>query len=232
MADTARWLSEVRRVLVPRGRLLLTTPSHGRLRLLARRDRALTRSRWATICTCTRRAHCGRCCATSASVTSRCAGAAGLPLARRLLLARRGALTVRVAHRRHLCAARAPLGNRACTSIAWSRRSGRSRMTPCTPWPTSAGTRRAGAGSERRQRAGGSALDAVELPRRARAAGADLIHHPLPAHAYAPGTPRRSITVHDLAFELAAGRLLARLPPLRARRPPPRRAPAPPPSCA
>jgi ubiquinone/menaquinone biosynthesis C-methylase UbiE len=34
VADTARWLSEVRRVLAPRGRLLLTTPSHGRLRLL------------------------------------------------------------------------------------------------------------------------------------------------------------------------------------------------------
>ena len=33
VSDTARWLSEVRRVLVPRGRLLLTTPSHGRLRL-------------------------------------------------------------------------------------------------------------------------------------------------------------------------------------------------------
>lgn len=35
VADTARWLSEVRRVLTPRGRVLLTTPSHGRLRLLA-----------------------------------------------------------------------------------------------------------------------------------------------------------------------------------------------------
>jgi SAM-dependent methyltransferase len=33
VADTARWLSEVRRVLVPRGRLLLSTPSHGRLRV-------------------------------------------------------------------------------------------------------------------------------------------------------------------------------------------------------
>jgi SAM-dependent methyltransferase len=33
VADTGRWLSEVRRVLVPRGRLLLTTPSHGRLRV-------------------------------------------------------------------------------------------------------------------------------------------------------------------------------------------------------
>jgi SAM-dependent methyltransferase len=31
IADTARWLSEVRRVLAPGGRLLLTTPSHGRL---------------------------------------------------------------------------------------------------------------------------------------------------------------------------------------------------------
>lgn len=35
VADTARWLSEARRVLVPRGRLLLTTPSHGRLRVAA-----------------------------------------------------------------------------------------------------------------------------------------------------------------------------------------------------
>jgi 2-polyprenyl-3-methyl-5-hydroxy-6-metoxy-1,4-benzoquinol methylase len=33
IADTAPWLSEVRRVLAPRGRLLVTTPSHGRLRV-------------------------------------------------------------------------------------------------------------------------------------------------------------------------------------------------------
>ncbi len=33
VADTARWLSELRRVLPPSGRVLLTTPSHGRLRL-------------------------------------------------------------------------------------------------------------------------------------------------------------------------------------------------------
>jgi SAM-dependent methyltransferase len=33
IADTARWLSEVRRVLAPGGRLLLTTPNHGRMRL-------------------------------------------------------------------------------------------------------------------------------------------------------------------------------------------------------
>lgn len=33
VTDTARWLSEVRRVLAPGGRLLLSTPSHGRLRV-------------------------------------------------------------------------------------------------------------------------------------------------------------------------------------------------------
>src|SRR5437588_13101735 len=33
VADTARWLSEVRRVLAPGGRLLLSTPSHGRARV-------------------------------------------------------------------------------------------------------------------------------------------------------------------------------------------------------
>jgi SAM-dependent methyltransferase len=33
VADTARWLLEVRRVLAQGGRLLLTTPSHGRLRV-------------------------------------------------------------------------------------------------------------------------------------------------------------------------------------------------------
>lgn len=33
VADTGPWLSEVRRVLAPGGRLLVTTPSHGRLRL-------------------------------------------------------------------------------------------------------------------------------------------------------------------------------------------------------
>jgi ubiquinone/menaquinone biosynthesis C-methylase UbiE len=34
VADTHLWLTEVRRVLAPGGRVLLTTPDHGRLRLL------------------------------------------------------------------------------------------------------------------------------------------------------------------------------------------------------
>jgi len=36
VADTARWLSEVRRVLAPGGRLLLSTPAHGRLAIALR----------------------------------------------------------------------------------------------------------------------------------------------------------------------------------------------------
>jgi glycosyltransferase involved in cell wall biosynthesis len=40
----------------------------------------------------------------------------------------------------------------------------------------------------------------LELPRRARAARADVIHHPLPAFAHASRLPQ-VITVHDLAFE-------------------------------
>ena len=34
VADTAGWLSEIRRVLRPGGRLLLSTPDHGRLLVL------------------------------------------------------------------------------------------------------------------------------------------------------------------------------------------------------
>jgi glycosyltransferase involved in cell wall biosynthesis len=40
----------------------------------------------------------------------------------------------------------------------------------------------------------------VELPRRARAAGADVLHHPLPAHSVAATCPQ-VVTVHDLAYE-------------------------------
>lgn len=45
VADTAAWLSEVRRVLRPGGRLLLSTPAHGRLALLRL---ALSRSAFAS----------------------------------------------------------------------------------------------------------------------------------------------------------------------------------------
>jgi glycosyltransferase involved in cell wall biosynthesis len=41
---------------------------------------------------------------------------------------------------------------------------------------------------------------AVELPRRARECGADLLHHPLPAYSSAARCPQ-VVTVHDLAFE-------------------------------
>ncbi len=52
----------------------------------------------------------------------------------------------------------------------------------------------------------------VELPRAARAAAADVIHHPLPAHAWGARCPQ-VVTVHDLAFverpELFDGRYAA-----------------------
>ena len=54
VADTAAWLSEVRRVLVPGGRLLLTTPSHGRVPLFVRVVSSASRNRWETTSTCTR----------------------------------------------------------------------------------------------------------------------------------------------------------------------------------
>lgn len=67
------------------------------------------------------------------------------------------------------------------------------------------------ANERRRAPAGGGAgsarnlaIDAwwtqVQLPRRARAAGADVLHHPLPALARRAHCPQ-VVTVHDLAFE-------------------------------
>src|SRR5205085_4871223 len=41
---------------------------------------------------------------------------------------------------------------------------------------------------------------AVELPRRAAAARADVLHHSLPAAAFA-GAPPQVVTLHDLGFE-------------------------------
>lgn len=45
----------------------------------------------------------------------------------------------------------------------------------------------------------------IELPRLARHAGADVIHHPLPARALRCAVPQ-VVTVHDLAFELEPDR--------------------------
>lgn len=48
----------------------------------------------------------------------------------------------------------------------------------------------------------------LTLPRRARAAGADLIHHPLPARSHATSITQ-VVTVHDLAFERCPERFVA-----------------------
>jgi glycosyltransferase involved in cell wall biosynthesis len=66
--------------------------------------------------------------------------------------------------------------------------------------------------TRRRARGGGGARsvinliadrwwEEIELPRLARAHGADVIHHPLPALTRWPRSARVVITVHDLAFE-------------------------------
>jgi ubiquinone/menaquinone biosynthesis C-methylase UbiE len=87
VADTARWLSEVRRVLVPRGRLLLTTPSHGRLRLLAGGIERYSEPLGDHLHLYTARSLRELLHAFGFGEVS-VRGAAGLPLARRLLLAR------------------------------------------------------------------------------------------------------------------------------------------------
>jgi SAM-dependent methyltransferase len=87
IADTARWLSEVRRVLAPDGRLLLTTPSHGRLRVAIQGIERFSQPLGDHLHLYTRRSI-----ATVLEefgfrdVTVRAAG--GLPLLRRTLLAR------------------------------------------------------------------------------------------------------------------------------------------------
>ncbi|MGA8363159.1 MAG: methyltransferase domain-containing protein [Solirubrobacteraceae bacterium] len=92
VADTASWMSEVRRVLRPGGRLLLSTPAHGRLRML-----------WLALSARAFETHFDPCADhlrfyTSAALTRLLGefgfqevsvrGAAGPPGARRLLLAR------------------------------------------------------------------------------------------------------------------------------------------------
>ncbi len=66
VTDTARWLSEVRRVLVRRGRLLVTTPSHGRVRVALGGVERFSEPLGIT-CTCTRSGRSRRFCASSAS---------------------------------------------------------------------------------------------------------------------------------------------------------------------
>ncbi len=87
VADTARWLSEVRRVLVPRGRLLLTTPSHGRVRLLLGGIERFSEPLGDHLHLYTARSLRELLDAFGFGEVS-VHGAAGLPLARRLLLAR------------------------------------------------------------------------------------------------------------------------------------------------
>ena len=77
VADTGRWLSEVRRVLKPGGRLLLTTPSHGRLRVaLGGIERFSAAARGPPAPVHASVAH-ASCCASSASARSASALPAG-----------------------------------------------------------------------------------------------------------------------------------------------------------
>ena len=103
------------------------------------------------------------------------------------------------------------------------------RALPDITVDTVAGARRHPAGGDGLASAANALEDQrwtqYELPRRARAAGADVIHHPLPAHAYAPGAPPQVVTVHDLGFELLAANFSPNHRRYAARRPP-RRAPA------
>jgi ubiquinone/menaquinone biosynthesis C-methylase UbiE len=87
VADTARWLSEARRVLVPRGRLAVTTPNHNRLQLALGGMERFSQPLGDHLHLYTRRSL-GRLLTEFGfgEVTARVAG--GLPLLRPLLLAR------------------------------------------------------------------------------------------------------------------------------------------------
>ena len=223
VADTARWLSEVRRVLAPRGRLLLTTPSHGRLRLLAGGIERYSEPLGDHL-------H-----LYSAALPARAAG--------RLRLRRdRGTGSRRSAAVRGgscwpaRCADRCGSSSTPPTPAGRPTREPRSTSTVSSRrWPRSPTSTVDTVADARRRPPGGGGLASVanaledqrwtqyELPRRARAARADVIHHPLPAHAYAPGAPPQVITVHDLAFEVLPAHFVGGLPPLRAAHPPSRR---------
>jgi ubiquinone/menaquinone biosynthesis C-methylase UbiE len=87
VADTARWLSEVRRVLAPAGRLLLTTPSHTRLKLLLGGVERFSEPLGDHLHLYTRRSLSGLL-ADFGFCEVRVRAAAGPPLLKRLLLAR------------------------------------------------------------------------------------------------------------------------------------------------
>lgn len=87
VADTERWLAEVRRVMAPRGRLLMTTPSHGRLRVAVRGVDRFSEPFGDHLHLYTRRSLASALTEMAFDqVEVRAAG--GAPLARRLLLAR------------------------------------------------------------------------------------------------------------------------------------------------
>ena len=87
IADTARWLSELRRVLAPGGRLLLTTPDHGRVRLAIRGVEHFSDPLGDHLHLYTRRSL-RRLLEEFGFAEVQVEAAAGLPLARRVLLAR------------------------------------------------------------------------------------------------------------------------------------------------
>jgi SAM-dependent methyltransferase len=87
VADSARWLSEVRRVLAPSGRLRLTTPAHGRLRVALQGIERFTEPLGDHLHLYTRRSLRGVLEEFGFEEIS-VRAAAGLPLLRQLLLAR------------------------------------------------------------------------------------------------------------------------------------------------
>jgi len=87
IADTARWLSEVRRVLVPGGRLLITTPNHSRLGFALRGVERFSEPLGDHLHLYTKRSL-TRLLEEFAFSDIAVFGAGGVPLARQLLLAR------------------------------------------------------------------------------------------------------------------------------------------------
>jgi SAM-dependent methyltransferase len=87
VADTGTWLNEIRRVLRPGGRLLLTTPSHGRLRILLGGIERFSEPLGDHLHLYTKRSLC-RVLGEFGFASAKVRAAAGAPGLRRLLLAR------------------------------------------------------------------------------------------------------------------------------------------------